>query len=60
MPELTLHSKTVHIDDTLDLPKDAKIFHIQYINRTTLQILYTTSRITYAEQLNRKHPSRGR
>jgi len=56
MPEITLHSKMVHTDETLDLPKDAKIFHIQYITRTTLLIFYTTSRITYAEQLNMKRP----
>ncbi len=56
MPEITLHSKVVHIAEALDLPKDAKIFYIQYINRNTLQIFYTTSRITYAEQLDMGRP----
>ena len=56
MPEITLHSKMVHTDETLDLPKDAKIFYIEYIDNESLQVFYTTSRITYAEQLNMKRP----
>ena len=51
MPELTLHSKRVYTDEVLELPKDAKIFHVEYINKNMLIVFYTTSRITYAERL---------
>ena len=56
MPEITFHSEMVHTDETLNFQKEAKIFYIQCINRITLLIFYTTSCITYAEQLNMKRP----
>jgi len=56
MPETTLHSKVVHIGEIMDFPKDAKIFFIQYINRTTLQIFYTTSKPTIDELVKTPYP----
>ena len=49
MPEITLYSKEIHTEEVLDLPNDAKIFHIEYIDDKTLLVFYTVSKLTMDE-----------
>lgn len=56
MSQLILKSTTTRVDEKLDIPKEAKIIYVKYVNPTTLMIFYTISRPTLDELGKMKFP----